>query len=87
MPQLTVNERIERSGVEGWETIIVINNMDAAFVGLVLHEDRWVAVYSREKCIEEYIRQGMKDRDEAIEHMDYNYPTGPGYPLIVYDDI
>jgi len=67
------------------------DGFDDAYVGWI--ENRWVedggpvAVYSRRKCIEVLMREGM-DEEEAAEFFEFNVAgayVGPNTPLFLVD--
>lgn len=67
-------------------TILLMDGYDEAVIGITTNrEDAPIAVYSREKCIEKLIADGMEP-DDAEEFFSFNVEgayMGPRTPLIV----
>lgn len=67
------------------EEVLVADGLDEAFIGLTAGPARMRAVYSVERIIEVFMRDGMSE-DDAREHLEFNVLgayVGPATPIYV----
>jgi len=54
------------------DKILLADGLDEAFLGIVHHNDRPVAVYGITKCLMELMRQNKWSMEEAEEYFSFN---------------
>lgn len=64
--------------------LIQMDGLDHAILGHIWDGEAVVLVYSRLKCIQHHMADGMT-RQDAEEWISFNYPTGVGFPILVDD--
>lgn len=81
-----MRNKIEQFALEHDTEIMIADGLDEAIVGVTSTDDEvYNAVYSEEKCIQVFEKQGMS-REEAEEFFEYNTRgayMGPGTPIYI----
>jgi hypothetical protein len=70
------------------ESVVFADGLEKAFIGIGYQFNDPIAIYSKSKTIQCFIKEGM-DEEQALEYFDYNVVgayVGEATPIFLEDD-
>jgi len=64
-----INEIVMKNILENYEDLLVLDDFDDAIIGV---STKNIVIYSVDKMVKILMKDGIKDKDEALEYFEFN---------------